>query len=53
MDYFMIAIVFLGLMVAVIYEIKKKHDIKLEQIKLERDKLALEQKKLEIGNKTD
>ncbi|CAM5198654.1 MULTISPECIES: hypothetical protein [Lysinibacillus] len=54
MDYFsLIAIIFVSLIAAVVYEIKKKNDIKLEQIKLERDKVALEQKRLEIENKVD
>jgi len=47
------AILFIALMVGVIYEIKKKNDVKLEQIKLERDKVALERKRLEMGKKTD
>ncbi|WP_409369622.1 hypothetical protein [Lysinibacillus sp. 38-6] len=47
------AVLFIALMVSVIYEVKKKNDVKLEQIKLERDKIALERKRLEMGNKID
>jgi len=47
------AVLFIALVVAVIYEIKKKNDVKLEQIKLERDKVALERKRLEMSNKID
>ncbi|MEK5332670.1 hypothetical protein [Lysinibacillus sp. FSL W8-0992] len=54
MDYFsLLAILLIALIAGAIYEMKKKNDIKLEQIKLEREKVALEQKRLEIENKTD
>jgi len=54
MDLFsLIAIIIVALIAGGIYEVKKKNDIKLEQIKLEREKIALEQKRLEIYNKTD
>lgn len=54
MDYFsLMAIVFVGLIVCILYDIKKKNDVKLEQIKLEREKVTLEQKRLEIENKAN
>ena len=54
MDYFsLMAIVFVGLNICIIYDIKKKNDVKLEQIKLEREKVTLELKRLEIENRTD
>ncbi|MGE7843776.1 hypothetical protein ACQKNX_23715 [Lysinibacillus sp. NPDC093712] len=54
MNYFsLLAILFIVLIAGAIYEMKKNNDIKLEQIKLEREKVALEQKRLEIENKTE
>lgn len=54
MDYFsLIAIMFVALIGCAIYDIKKKNDVKLEQIKLEREKVSLEQNRLEIEKKTD
>lgn len=47
--YFLMAILFIGLIIAGIYDTKKKHERKLEEIKLEREKVALEQKKLELS----
>ena len=52
-DSFLLAIIVVGLIVCVMYDIKKKNAIKLKQIELEREKVALEQKRLEIENKTD
>ncbi|WP_176483798.1 MULTISPECIES: hypothetical protein [Bacillus] len=46
--YLLMAILFIGLIILGIYDAKKKHELKLEEIKLERDKIALENKKLEI-----
>lgn len=43
--YFLMAILFIGLIIWGIYDTKKKNEVKLEEIKLERDKIALEIKK--------
>ena len=48
--YLLMAILFISLITLGLYDTKKKNDVKLEQIKLERDKIALEQKKLELKN---
>ncbi|CAM5222910.1 hypothetical protein UACE39S_00622 [Ureibacillus acetophenoni] len=54
MDYFtLMGIIFVCMIIGVMYDIKKKNEVKLEQIKLEREKVALEQKRLEVDNKTD
>ncbi|UCZ54677.1 hypothetical protein LGQ02_07990 [Bacillus shivajii] len=45
--FLLMAILFIGLIGYGFYETKKKHEVKLEQIKLEREKIALEQKRLD------
>lgn len=43
--YLLMAILFIGLIIWGIYDTKKKNEVRLEEIKLERDKIALELKK--------
>ena len=43
--YFVMAILVSGLIIYGIYDIKKKSEIKLEEIKLEREKISLTTKK--------
>ncbi|MBP3951736.1 hypothetical protein [Bacillus suaedae] len=48
MDFFILmALLLIGLVVWGIYDSKKKHEVKLEEIKLEREKIVLEQRRLE------
>ncbi|WP_018923931.1 hypothetical protein [Salsuginibacillus kocurii] len=51
MIYILLSFVTIGLVVWGIYDSKKKNEVKLEQIKLEREKIALAQKRLERENK--
>ncbi|WP_155982667.1 hypothetical protein [Paucisalibacillus sp. EB02] len=48
--YLLMAILFIGLIIYGIYDTKKKNEVKLEEIKLEREKIALEQKRIDIEN---
>ncbi|WP_169891176.1 hypothetical protein [Litchfieldia alkalitelluris] len=45
--YLLMAVLFIGLIILAIYDTKKKNEVKLEEIKLEREKIALELKRLE------
>lgn len=47
----LMAVLFSGITIIAIYDIKKKNEVKLETIKLERDRVALEQKRIESDNK--